>query len=408
MNPRIKLLPHQLEFIKSNALHTALCGGYGSGKSEGAVLKTIQKKLELPGVNVAYYLPTYPLIEDVAFPKFEALLIQHGVQYDLNKSYKNITTPYGKIILRSMDNPSRIIGYEVGYSLIDEVDILPKDKMKDVFSKIIARNRVKLPDGKSNITDVVGTPEGYLWMYEYFIKNGNKNRKIIHAKTKSNPFLPESYIETLKETYTEQQLLAYLEGEFVNLTSGSVYYNYDRDLNNTNEVAGPTDTIHVGIDFNIGNMHAIIHKIGKYPLAVDEITKAHDTDHVAELLRQRYPDNRIYCYPDASGKNRSSNATITDIGILKKAGFEVKANSRNPLVMDRVKNMNRMFLNGKGERSYFVNKAKCPDYSEALERMPFDKNGTPDKTSGFDHGCDAGGYFISYMYPLKKFDAFWN
>ena len=64
--------------------------------------------------------------------------------------------------------------------------------------------------------------------------------------------------------------------------------------------------------------------------------------------------------------------------------------------------MNRMFMNGKGEIGYKVNTRKCVDYTEALERMPYDKNGNPDKTSGFDHITDAGGYFIYYEYPLKK------
>ena len=36
------------------------------------------------------------------------------------------------------------------------------------------------------------------------------------------------------------------------------------------------------------------------------------------------------------------------------------------------------------------------------ENMPYDKNGVPDKSSGFDHITDAGGYFIYYEYPLKR------
>jgi hypothetical protein len=50
-----------------------------------------------------------------------------------------------------------IIGYEVGYSLIDETDILSKDKMAEVFMKIIGRNRSILPLGHINQTDVVDT-----------------------------------------------------------------------------------------------------------------------------------------------------------------------------------------------------------------------------------------------------------
>ena len=53
-------------------------------------------------------------------------------------------------------------------------------------------------------------------------------------------------------------------------------------------------------------------------------------------------------------------------------------------------------------RGLKVNIIKCPEYVEALEKMAYDKNGQPDKTSGFDHITDAAGYFIYYEYPLKQ------
>ena len=88
MQLELDVLKHQREFIESRELHTALCGGYGSGKSEGGVYKAIIKKLEYPNVNVAYYLPTYPLIEDVAFPKFESALMHQIDQSKLLEGEK--------------------------------------------------------------------------------------------------------------------------------------------------------------------------------------------------------------------------------------------------------------------------------------------------------------------------------
>jgi hypothetical protein len=62
--------------------------------------------------------------------------------------------------MRSIDSPEYIIGYEVGYSLIDEADIPPKDKMRQVLVNVVARNRKKLPNGEHNSLDFVSTPEG--------------------------------------------------------------------------------------------------------------------------------------------------------------------------------------------------------------------------------------------------------
>jgi hypothetical protein len=74
-----------------------------------------------------------------------------------------------------MSDPERIIGYEVGYSLIDETDILSKDKMSDVFMKIIGRNRSVL--GHINQTDVVGR-EGFKWLYDFFIKKCKRSKQL--------------------------------------------------------------------------------------------------------------------------------------------------------------------------------------------------------------------------------------
>jgi phage terminase large subunit len=157
-----KLLPHQKTFVMSN-VNSMLVGGYGSGKSQAGTIKTIIKKLQYPKYKVAYYLPTYPLIKDIAFDKFPATLSELGLKYKLNKSEKEIHIEnYGTIIFRSMDNPDTIIGYETAYSLIDEADILPTDKMDKVYNKILGRNRSV---DNANV-DAVSTPEGFKWLYE--------------------------------------------------------------------------------------------------------------------------------------------------------------------------------------------------------------------------------------------------
>jgi len=393
MRVGVDILKHQLAFVESNATHTGLIGGYGSGKSFAGVLKTTLMKLKYPSIPVAYYLPTYGLIEDVAIPKFAELLTNMNIPYVLNQSKHFFNTKYGKIILRSMSNPERIVGYEVGYSLIDETDILSKDAMTDVFVKIIARNRCQLPNGDKNKTDVVGTPEGFKWAYEFFVTKTKANRKMIKGKTFDNPFIPEEYIETLSDIYTPQQLEAYLNGEFVNLTSGNVYHHFDRVENNSIREIQPNDVLHIGMDFNITKMNAVVHVIDcNIKTAVAEIVNAYDTFEIVELIKSKYSNHSIVIYPDASGDNRKSSGK-SDIVVLREAGFTIRKQSKNPFVKDRVNAVNAAFKNSKGERLYFINTNNCPVYTESTERQTY-KNGEPDKTTGFDHITEAGGYFI--------------
>lgn len=394
----IPILKHQAEFIQSEATHTALVAGYGSGKSYAGILKVVKKKLEYPRINVAYYLPTYGLIKDIAYPRFSEMLTQMSIPYELHGTDHEFKTPYGKIILRSLSNPERIVGYEVGYSLIDEADILPQSNMEDCFAKIIARNRSKLPNGEQNKTDVVGTPEGFKWTYNFFIRETKEGRKIIYGKTKDNPFLPEGYIQTLSETYTPQQLDAYLNGQFVNLTSGTVYHHFDRKENHSDREIQPNDVLHIGMDFNITKMNAVVHvSDGKIKTAVGEIVNAYDTFEMCSLIKAKYPNHSVVIYPDASGENRKSSGK-SDIAVLRDSGFTIRKASKNPFVKDRVNATNLAFKDIKGDRTYFINTFNCPVYTEATERQTY-KNGEPDKSSGFDHITEAAGYFI---YLSKK------
>lgn len=389
MQLEIPTLKHQRKFINSNIKHTALIGGYGSGKSHVGVSKTIIKKLLYNGIDVAYYLPTYGLIQDVAIPKFFEQLTNYNIQFNINKSENRINTAYGDIILRNMSDPDRIIGYEVGYSLIDETDALSKDKMQEVFSKVIARNRRVLPYGHINQTDVVGTPEGFKWLHDFFVKNATENKLIIKAKTIDNPFLPKDYIQTLEETYTKEQLTAYLNGEFVNMNTKSVYNSYNRKSHRTTEIQKPMEALYVGLDFNITNMNAVVHVLRNRRLyAIGEVAGAYDTQSMCEALKENYKNHRFIINPDASGNARSTSGA-SDFAILKKNGFIIKSPTKNPNVNERVNSVNLAFQ----KDMYYINDKLCPVYAEALENQTY-KNGIPDKQSGYDHITEAGGYCV--------------
>jgi hypothetical protein len=358
-----------------------------------------------PNVPIAYYLPTYGLFEDMLLPKLKSLLGELKIPFTYNQKNSKITTPYGEIWMRSMDNPDRIVSYSVGYSVVDEVDLVHPNKRDDAMKRISSRNSFKKPT--PNQIDFVSTPEGFAYMYQFFEKKANDNKLLLRLSTLDNEDnLAGGYIQGLREQYTADQLKAYLNGEFVNLTSASVYYKFNRKDNKSDRVLKDNEILYVGMDFNIGNMSAVVHVVDDIPIAVDELTKVYDTAEMCNVLKDKFPKNKILVYPDASGKARKTNASKTDIGLLKEAGFMVKAKNSNPPVDDRVKNMNRMFCNGNGKIGYKVNTIKCPEYTEALEKMANDKNGQPDKTSGFDHVTEAGGYFIYYEYPLKKTRGF--
>ena len=395
-----KLYDNQKKFIRSQKLHTAIVGGYQSGKSLAGVIKVITKLLINPQVPCAYYLPTYGLIEDMLVPKFKELFEKIGIAYIHNKKNSKFTTPYGEVWMRSMDNPDRIISYSVGYSLVDEADVVPSNKMGLAYGRIVSRNSYKT-DSKNSI-DFVTTPEGFGFMHKLFVKKANDNKLLLKLSTLDNKEnLGDGYIQGLREAYTEQQLQAYLNGEFVNLTSGTVFHVYDRKENGSIREVKSTDKLHVGMDFNITNMSAVFHVVdGKNIHAVDEITGAYDTSDMIMIIKEKYPKHRIIVYPDASGSNRNTAASTTDIKLLKAARFTIRVGKQNPRIKDRVTTANVAFKNAKGEHTYFINAENCPVYAEALEQQVY-KNDVPDKSGGFDHINEAGTYPIYMIKNVK-------
>lgn len=402
---RVELTGPQYEFVTATERFPALVAGFGAGKTHAAVTRALALKLQYPKQNVAYYLPTYDLVTTIAFPRFIETLEAWGIPYRQNKNDKMLHIEgAGSFIFRTMDAPERIVGYEVADSLVDELDTLPEDKARDAWNKIIARNRQKKPDGSANTVGVATTPEGYRFVYDRWVRNGGPDYRIIKASTFSNAAnLPEGYIESLRGTYPSQLLAAYLDGEFVNLVAGSVYPEYDRALNASAERIQPGEALHVGMDFNVGKMSAVVHVLrGDDPHAVKEYTGVLDTPAMIALLKREHEGHRILVYPDASGQSRkSNNASESDLALLRAAGFGVRVNATNPRVKDRVLAVNRM-IHSEGVRRYRVNPETCPELVESLEKQAYDKHGEPDKAGGLDHVVDAAGYFIAYRYPIKK------
>ena len=414
----------QIAFMGLPHKFRAFVGGFGSGKTWVGSSAMCGHYWKWPKINQGYFAPTYSHIRDIFFPTIDEVAFGLGLTVDIKEGNKEVHFYSGRkyrgtTICRSLDNPANIVGFKIGNALCDELDLLAMAKARQAWNKVIARMRYKVA-GLRNGIDVATTPEGFKFVYMMFVKEVRTNPAlaklygIVHASTFENEKnLPDDYISSLLETYAEELIRAYLNGQFTNLTAGTIYRAYDREKNSCRDVLQDGEEIHLGMDFNVNKMSAVGHVIRDgQPRAVDELMGGRDTPDMIRRIKERYwkyengdyvRSRGIYIYPDASGNSRrSTNASATDISLLIDAGFMVDVDPSNPPVKDRINSMNAMFCNANQDRRYYVNEELCPTYSEALEQQVWGKTGEPDKAHDQDHPNDAAGYFIHKRFPAIK------
>lgn len=394
------LHPGQLAFVDDTTTQIlGISAGYGAGKTRALCAKAVMLAAANQGFIGAVMEPTGPLIRDIWQTDFEQFLEAYDIPYTFRASplpEYMLHLPGGdtKILCRSFENWSRIIGLNLAWVLADEIDTVTPSIANKAFPKILGRLRA----GNVRQFGAASTPEGFRWMWNTFGSDEAKTRSdrhLIKMRSADNPHLPPDFIERLQANYDPSLLRAYLDGEFVNLTTGQVYDRFDRNKHLVNELPGTDhEPLRIGVDFNVGNMSAVIAvRLGASLLVVDEISGAHDTDALAQEIVRRYPRRRMYVYPDASGGNRSTNASQTDVQILESYGMSNQSPRANPPVRDRVAAVQALLENGKGQVRLQVS-ATCKRLIECLELQSYTDKGEPDKDAGFDHMNDALGYLV--------------
>ncbi len=391
--------PQRQFFDSSNTEILGLSAGYGAGKTRALCAVCVKLASLNVGFTGAVMEPTGPLIRDIWQNDFEQFLEYYEIPYThraspLPEYILHLPEGDSKILCRSFENWSRIIGLNLAFVLADEIDTVSPSVCDRAFPKILGRLRA----GNVRQFCAASTPEGFRWMWNTFGSEAaqeRSDRKLIRMKTQDNPHLPEDFIERMQANYDPSMLQAYLNGEFTNLTTGQVYDRFVREDNIVDALPSiAEEPLRIGVDFNIGNMSAVVGvKLGEKLLIIDEIVSAHDTDALAQEIKRRYPTNRIYVYPDASGGNRSTNAAKTDIQILETYGFTNLSAKSNPPIRDRVSSVQGLLCNGKGQVRLQIN-ASCRRMIECLELQSYTDKGEPDKDAGYDHMNDALGYLV--------------
>lgn len=406
MNINIPLTGPQRAFALSPAPHPAIVGGLGSGKSEAAIIRIIILMLEnyartQAPIDCLITFPTYDLCNLRGMSGIQAIMDRCGISYTTNKSNYSVNiNPFGTVLFRSYDRPERIVAFACAHSILDELDTLPKDKAAFVWRKVVERTRQH--NYKPNSVSVVTTPDQGTngFVYAKWGNNPQPGYELIEAPTASNPYLPDGYVAQIRANYDPILAELYLSGKFVSLNATRVYHQFQRKAHHQERVIHPGERLHIGLDFNVSGTCACTFVMAeKGAVAVDEFV-SHDTaDFLIKL--SRYQGHAITVYPDASGAARRTNASQSDIQMIRQAGIEVDAPKMNPAIRDRINAVNALL----SHQQLFINCDKCPETAHAFETQGYDKNGEPEKFDShpsLDDRCDAAGYFLHRRFPISR------
>lgn len=405
------LLPHQKEFCDDTThLILGLCAGFGAGKTYSLCAKTIFLAMDNPGRLIAVFEPTFQMVLDVWIRSFDDFLAQFNIDYDYRASPMPeyiLHLPHGPctILCRTMESWGRIRGLNLAAVLADEIDTSKYEIAQKASEMILARLR----GGPNPQFCLASTPEGYGYMWQTFTQRPGPDRRLIKARTADNPHLPPGFIDSLYSNYPPQLLAAYLNGDFCALDKTTVYPYFDRDVHWSDETPQPTDTLYVGADFNVGTcfLEVFLRRGDIFHCIAEHHPK--DTPTVAAVLKEHYAHwiehGLLTVVPDAASKHRTTtNASESDLAILKRNGLRVKVQTTNPLVEDRVNAVNVLLLHNRLRIS-----PACKYLIKALETQTYNDKGTPDKSGrnleDKSGPVDAAGYVIHALAGLKRYQT---
>ena len=362
-------------------------------------VQEIAKFARYPKKKVWYVAPTYRMAKDIVWNDLVERMTKHKWVKKINHSDLKLTLRNGsEISLRGGDNENSLRGVGLDFLIMDEF----ADCKPHLYSEVL---RPTLSDRNGSAL-FCGTPRGYgNWSYNLFMKeNDDEQWKSFQYTTLEGGQVSASEVQQAKQDLDERTFAQEYMASFVNY-AGQIYYNFDRKENVMDDYKPETSEIHIGMDFNIDPMSAVISELkGNNIYVYDEIViYSSNTDEMVQEIKNRFKGKHIFIYPDPASKQRKTSAGgVTDLAILKNAGFHLRVRNNHPLIRDRINAVNTKLKNGVGDRTLFIAK-KCKTMLKSIERQIY-KEGTtvPDKDNNYDHMNDALGYLVEYLFPVKR------
>lgn len=378
-------------------------GGAGSSKSYSTAQKILSRIMTEEDHRYLVARKVAATLRVSVFQLFKELIYKLGIEdrFKINKSDMTITYLPNRSVLMffGLDNIEKL-------KSIQGITSMWVEEASECVENDIAELNRRLRGETKYYKQIIITfnPISHLhWLKKRFFDNPASTAAIYKSTYKDNAFIDDEYKREIEDTknYDIQQYNIYALGDWGVLSTNIVYNNYNFNKHISYNEVEDFGVLYCGIDFNIGGCVCVVCGIAGDEVHVVDAFASYDTDAmVSQLLT--YKDKTMVLFPDASGRNRSTNASRSDVQILRDAGFRIDAAKTNGPVRDRINSVNKKFALGQLLLSKKVDKL-----SFALQTQTYKENGDPEKFGDHDGGSiddynDALGYMVSRKFPLHK------
>lgn len=384
--------------------------GRQSRKTIIGISKVRDRAMRTSGAMYFHAAPTWQQAKNIFWKRlhlfYQGLILSESVS-EMTIRLANET----EIFVFGLDKPERIEGQTYDGCHITEMGKIKENAFEESVRPALA--------AKEGFALLDGVPKGRNHYYELAMHATDSvlpqtvQGRGAFKESKQDPLwcyyhwfsidvLTPAEIEAQRQVMDEKTFRQELLGSFE--TYEGLAYDMFSSLNLKTIKYNPRKTVHIGMDFNVDPMTAVFCHIEGDDLYQfgEAYLKNSNTFEMRDHIAKRFPVANCIVYPDATAGFEESNASKSDIAILEKAGFKIRANKYNPKIVDRVNAVNSKIKAG-GKAHYFVNPSTCPKTLNDLNKVERLKDGRLDKTQekdGLKHITDALGYLIAYKWPV--------
>lgn len=204
----------QKQFLQNPAKYKLFGGSMGSGKTIVLCAEVIRLALMFPKNRILFARHEYKSFKQSTLIELEDMLPTELIKKKNMADGEIVLTNGSTILLSGLENKDKIKSYNLGAFAIDEMT----ETSEDIFNMLMSRLRLNTVPNDRRFGMGASNPEpGWVkdrFVDPYFEKKERKNHAFIPALPQDNPYLPEDYIDGLKENYPPLWITKYLEGSW--------------------------------------------------------------------------------------------------------------------------------------------------------------------------------------------------